>query len=94
MFSLAGRPWLLHALAGALILVFGIQIYSESRIKSPACDEPPHIASGLSYVETGVFLANPQHPPLLKELSGLSMLLGGVRWPRDGCSRSAILFGL
>jgi hypothetical protein len=87
MFSLAGRPWLLHALAGALILVFGIQIYSESRIKSPACDEPPHIASGLSYVETGVFLANPQHPPLLKELSGLSMLLGGVRWPRDEVTR-------
>jgi hypothetical protein len=45
-------------------------------------DEPPHIASGLSYVSTGIFRANPQHPPLLKELSGLSMLIGGIRWPR------------
>jgi hypothetical protein len=54
---------------------------SESLLKSPTSDEPPHIASGLSYVSTGVFRANPQHPPLLKELSGLSLLIGGIRWP-------------
>jgi hypothetical protein len=83
MLSFSAKPWLFHTLAGALILIFGIQIYTESRLKSPTSDEPPHIASGLSYVETGVFVGNPQHPPLLKELSGLSLVLGGVRWPRD-----------
>ena len=83
MLSLGRRPWVLHGVAGALVLVFGVQIYTESRCKSPTSDEPPHIASGLSYVETGVFRGNPQHPPLLKELSGLSMVLGGVRWTRD-----------
>jgi hypothetical protein len=35
----------------------------------------------LSYVATGIFRGNPQHPPLLKELSGLAMMLGGIRWP-------------
>ena len=30
-----------------------------------------------------MFRANLQHPPLLKEIAGLSMLLGGIRWPRS-----------
>src|ERR1035437_5344028 len=74
---------LLGLLAGALVLVFLVQAFSESRIKSPSSDEPPHIAAGLSYVETGVIRANPQHPPLLKEMVGLSLLIGGVRWPHN-----------
>lgn len=71
------------ALAGVLIVIFAAQIYFESRTKSPSSDEPPHIASGLAYVETGNFRGNLQHPPLLKELSGLSLRLGGVHWPRN-----------
>jgi hypothetical protein len=55
----------------------------ESLGKSPTSDEPPHIASGLAYVAKAVFRGNPQHPPLLKELSGLGLLAGGVRWPQD-----------
>jgi len=75
-----GNPWLL---AGALIGVFLLALFFESRIKSPVYDEPPHIAAGLSYLATGVFRANLQHPPLLKELSAAFLLLGGIRWPRD-----------
>ena len=67
----------------ALIAIFAAQILLETSFKSPSSDEPPHIASGLSYVSTGIFRGNPQHPPLLKELSGLSMILGGIRWPRN-----------
>jgi Dolichyl-phosphate-mannose-protein mannosyltransferase/SEC-C motif len=73
-----------HAfLAIALAAIFFVQALSESRIKSATSDEPPHIASGLSYVATGIFRGNPQHPPLLKELSGLSLLLAGIKWPRN-----------
>jgi hypothetical protein len=75
--------WLFSGLACLLIGIFFVQILSESRVKSPSSDEPPHIASGLSYVSTGIFRGNPQHPPLMKELSGLSLLLGGIRWPRN-----------
>jgi hypothetical protein len=69
--------------AGLLILAFCAAALVESLGKSPTSDEPPHIASGLAYVAKGVFRGNPQHPPLLKELSGLSLLLGGVAWPKD-----------
>ena len=62
--------------------MFFFAALSESLLKSPTWDEPPHIAAGLSYVSTGIFRANLQHPPLLKEFSGLSLLLGGIRWPR------------
>jgi hypothetical protein len=69
-------------IAVALAVVFFAAMLSESLLKSPVADEPPHIASGLSYVSTGIFRANLQHPPLLKELSGLALLLDGIRWPR------------
>ena len=69
-------------IAIALAVVFFLVTLSESLVKSPTEDESPHIASGLSYVATGIFRANLQHPPLLKELSGLALLLGGIRWPR------------
>jgi hypothetical protein len=74
---------LLALAASVLILIFLLQAFLESRLKSPTSDEPPHIAAGLSYWETHTFRANPQHPPLLKELAGLSLLLGGIRWPRN-----------
>lgn len=76
-----GTPWRYSLVAGALIFAFLLQSFLASRIMSPTSDEPPHIAAGLSYIETGVFRANPQHPPLLKELSALSLLLAGIRWP-------------
>jgi hypothetical protein len=69
-------------IAIALAVIYFFVMLSESLVKSVTSDEPPHIASGLSYVSTGVFRANLQHPPLLKELGGLALLLGGVRWPR------------
>ncbi|HEX3880528.1 MAG TPA: hypothetical protein VHW24_26280, partial [Bryobacteraceae bacterium] len=79
-------------LAAALILAFFARVLTESQIKSPVADEPPHIASGLSYVSTGIFRGNPQHPPLLKELSGLSMRLDGIQWPDNPDTRH-FLFG-
>jgi hypothetical protein len=70
------------ALAAGLIGLFLLAVFSESRIHSVAADEPPHIAAGLSYFVTHeIFRADPQHPPLLKELSGLSMMAAGIRWP-------------
>jgi hypothetical protein len=78
-----GLSSLSGSLACVLIVIFAAQMYFESRAKSPSVDEPPHLASGLSYVETGIFRGNLQHPALLKELSGLSLRLGGVRWPRN-----------
>jgi hypothetical protein len=82
--SPAHRSPLSHfLLAGALIAVFLFQSITASLEKSPIIDEPAHISSGLSYWATRVFIANPEHPPLLKEISALSLMLAGVRWPKS-----------
>lgn len=83
--SASGRfAWLV----AGLIVAFLTQAALESHLKSPTSDEPLDIASGLSYVATGSFRANPEHPPLIKELSGLSLLAGGVRWPHNALTDS------
>ena len=76
--------------AGLLLTGFWLQSFYASRVKSPAYDEPAHIASGLAYIETGNFQMNPQHPPLLKLFAGLSLRLAGVRWPQTPEARQAI----
>src|SRR5438105_15896350 len=69
-------------LAPILILAFLFQSYSASRLKSPVFDEPMLIPAGLSYVQTGVVRLYMQHPPLLQELAGLSLVFSGVRGPK------------
>jgi hypothetical protein len=68
---------------GILAAAFFLQSYSASLLKSPTFDEPVHIAAGLSYVEAGRILVNPEHPPLLKEISGTFLRAAGVRWPES-----------
>lgn len=65
---------------GSLCLAFFLQGVFASRLKSPTNDEPNHIMSGASYIATKSIVANPQHPPLLKELAGLSLALAGIHW--------------
>jgi hypothetical protein len=72
------RSWIA---AAVLIAAFFFQSLTSSAIKSPTFDEPAHIAAGLSYLQTGSIVANPQHPPLLKELGGLALLAAGIRLP-------------
>ena len=81
VFSGERRPLVCSAASGILILVFLLECFLSSRVKSPSWDETGDIAAGLSYVLTGKFTVNPQHPPLLKELIGLSTLVSGAHWP-------------
>jgi hypothetical protein len=81
------------ALAGALAVTLFVQGLLSSRQKSPVFDEIAHIGAALSYAQFGVFRLNPEHPPLLKELAGLSMLAGGVRWPAHPLAKQALAEG-
>jgi hypothetical protein len=81
------KPWLA---AAGLIAVFTLQSFFASLQKTPTGDEPAHIASGLSYLQTGIFHFNLQHPPLLKELSAASLTLAGVRFPRTKDALDAV----
>jgi hypothetical protein len=77
-------------LAGILVAIFLFQSFAASVKKSPVFDEPPHIASGLSYLDTHVFHANLQHPPLLKEMSALFLSMAGVHWPKSPLAAALI----
>ena len=40
---------------------------------SPIVDEIPHIGAGYSYIVKGDFRLNPEHPPLSKDIAGLTL---------------------
>ncbi|MBA3651265.1 MAG: hypothetical protein H0W66_07255 [Chthoniobacterales bacterium] len=59
-------PWkgllLLIALVGFAIF----RSYLGTRLDSFTIDEPYHLVAGTSYIRTGDFRLNPEHPPLMK----------------------------
>ena len=72
--SLARSLLLAAALAMPLMMMTG---------KSITSDENVHISAGLSYLKTRQITLNPMHPPLLKELCALPLLLMNVGLPAD-----------
>jgi len=66
-----------------LLVVFLVLAVSSMVQKSPVLDEVPHIAAGYSYWMTGDFRLNPEHPPLVKLLSGLPLLAVQPRMDLD-----------
>jgi 4-amino-4-deoxy-L-arabinose transferase-like glycosyltransferase len=67
------RFWLEILLVTAAVSIFlAISIFS-MRQKNATSDEVPHIPAGYSYVAQGDFRLNPEHPPFVKELAGLSL---------------------
>ena len=69
------------------------QSFTASLRKSPVFDEPPHIASGLAYLEKGIFQPNLQHPPLLKELSAIFLAAAGIHWPNSEIAQALVRGG-
>lgn len=76
--ALIRRPRLLVA---AFSVLFFVLVLASSMQKSPGYDEPFHIASGLLYVQSGRIVRAPDHPPLIRELSGMALYASGVRLP-------------
>ncbi|HYN63209.1 MAG TPA: glycosyltransferase family 39 protein [Candidatus Limnocylindrales bacterium] len=67
--------------AGLLVLFVALALY-QAREKSETYDEPMYILSGYSYLVTGDFSFNREHPPLAKYLIALP-LLGLDLWLPD-----------
>ena len=59
-----------------ITLILGILAFGSSAGDSLTVDESPHIAAGYSYVVEGDYRLNPEHPPLPKLLSGISIWVG------------------
>src|SRR5207302_1751441 len=75
---------------GGLTVDFVTMARGASLGKTPTYDEPAHIGAGLSYLVTGEFKLNPEHPPLLKELAALPLVAIGVRWPVSPAAWAAL----
>jgi hypothetical protein len=60
--------------AAALLAAMFLQALSSMRLLSATFDETTHLPSGYTYLATGEFRLNPQHPPLVKLLSALPLV--------------------
>src|SRR5262245_16215552 len=64
-------------LACALLALFAARALLAASRLSPTFDEVSHLPAGASYLATGDFRMNPEHPPLVKELCALPLVIGG-----------------
>jgi hypothetical protein len=69
-------------LAVALALYAGMAL-SASRTKSSTFDEPIHLPPGYMSLTLGDHRMNPDHPPLVRRLAALPLLLLDVKWDRS-----------
>jgi hypothetical protein len=67
------RALVLSAVALLLAVMF-LQAVLSMRLLSATFDETTHLPSGYSYLATGDFRLNPQHPPLIKLLAAIPLL--------------------
>ena len=65
-----------------LLLMFGLMFFS-SKGDSAIIDEIAHIPAGYSYITTGDYRLNPEHPPIIKDLAALPLLFVNVNFPYD-----------
>ena len=68
-----------HILAGVLLLAFAFQAVLSMRLLSPSSDEYLHLGAGYTYLSTGTLRLNPEHPPLMKQLCALPLMLQDVK---------------
>jgi 4-amino-4-deoxy-L-arabinose transferase-like glycosyltransferase len=80
--SPAGMPrtWFLCAVV-ALFAVFATELYLSARLESQTFDEPAHMYAGYSYWLHSDFGINPEHPPLVKLVATLPLLIERPKYP-------------
>jgi tetratricopeptide (TPR) repeat protein len=71
--------WRERAFVALLLLIFAALAVSSMRGKNPTFDETAHLSAGISYVQTGDFRMNSEHPILPKLLAGACASATGVR---------------
>lgn len=65
-----------------LLVMFGI-MFTTARGDSTIVDEIAHIPAGFSYITKGDYRLNPEHPPLIKDLAAVPLVLAGMKFPYD-----------
>jgi dolichyl-phosphate-mannose--protein O-mannosyl transferase len=76
------KHWFGVAVA-ALVVVMGAAMVTSALQETQTWDEGIHLSAGYSYLKTGDFRLNPEHPPLFKLLCALPLLTLHPRLPSD-----------
>lgn len=63
-----------------LSIMFALQATTAWQ-ESQTVDEAVHLSAGFSYLKTGDFRLNPEHPPLIKELAAIPLLFTKTTFP-------------
>lgn len=69
--------------AGLLLAWMFILMFFSSRNDSATMDELAHIPSGYSYLTQQDYRLNPEHPPLIKDLSAFPLLFLNLNFPTN-----------
>jgi len=81
-----------RALAFALVLIGSVRIAATYTVFNHTFDEPATVASGMEWLDKGVYHWEHQHPPLARIAAALGPYLSGIRSQntpdRDGLSKS------
>ena len=67
----------------ALLAIMFVMMFFSAKGDSPIVDEIAHIPSGFSYLTTGDYRLNPEHPPLIKDLAAVPLVIWGAKFPYD-----------
>jgi 4-amino-4-deoxy-L-arabinose transferase-like glycosyltransferase len=88
------RTWFVAA-ALCLFFVFALELFLSARRESQTFDEPAHMYAGYSYWLHSDFGINPEHPPLVKLVATLPLLIGRPKYPdpREIFFRAQSAFG-
>ena len=76
-------PWSLACLMA--VAAFGLMFYVSSQ-ESATMDELAHIPAGYGYVKYLDYRLNPEHPPLVKAIAALPLLLQKLNFPTNKSS--------
>jgi 4-amino-4-deoxy-L-arabinose transferase-like glycosyltransferase len=75
------NPSLALILVILLLLILAGQSVAFIAANSQTNDEAAHIGAGYSYLLTGDFRLNPEHPPLIKEICAIPLLFMDLKFP-------------
>jgi len=77
------KDWRFRAAVAALLAAMGVVLVVTAAGETQTWDEGIHLAAGYSYLKTGDFRMNREHPPLFKLLAAVPLLLLNPSLPLD-----------
>ncbi len=75
-----------NLIALALIAIMLVSAFLSYQNDSTTMDELAHIPAGYSYLSQQDFRINPEHPPLIKDLSAIPLMFLNLNFPSDSTS--------